>query len=74
MPAAGLRIVEMIPVATLPLSDKRLLLPVGLAEPLERMMSRWSVLTGVAQDILYACAPRKPAATTRGARRRAQGV
>jgi ubiquinone/menaquinone biosynthesis C-methylase UbiE len=59
LPAAGLRIVEMIPVATLPLSDKRLLVPIGLAEPLERMMSGWSALTGVAQDILYACAPRK---------------
>jgi predicted TPR repeat methyltransferase len=58
LPAAGLRVVEMIPVTTLPLTDKRRLLPTRIVEPLERVLSGWSALTGVAQDILYVCARR----------------
>lgn len=51
---AGLRVLRMTPVASLPLSEKHVVIPVAIAEPLERMMSGWP-LTPVAQDILYVC-------------------
>lgn len=54
LPLAGLRILRMTPVASLPLSEKHILLPVAVAEPLERMMSGLPVAS-VAQDILYVC-------------------
>jgi SAM-dependent methyltransferase len=57
---AGLRILEATPVASLPLSDKRLWLPVGLVEPVERMLGRWSGLVPVAQDVVYVCASGPP--------------
>ena len=57
---AGLRIVRAVPVASLPLSDKRLWLPIALVEPVERVLGRWSGLAGVAQDIIYICAAARP--------------
>lgn len=56
LPAAGLRMLARLPVASLPLSEKHAILPVGLVEPLERMMSGWSPVAGIAQDIIYVCA------------------
>jgi SAM-dependent methyltransferase len=56
LPRAGLRILKVIPVASLPLSDKHVLLPLGLVEPLERVIGGWSPLAGLAQDIIYVCA------------------
>jgi SAM-dependent methyltransferase len=57
---AGLRILQIIPLATLPMYEKLVLLPISIAEPLERTMSGWSALAGLAQDIIYVCsrAPR----------------
>jgi SAM-dependent methyltransferase len=52
---AGLRILEVIPLASLPLSDRHVLLPISLVEPLERLMSGWSPLVGLAQDVIYVC-------------------
>lgn len=54
---AGLRIERAVPVASLPLSDKRLWLPIALVEPVERALRRWPGLAPVAQDIVYVCAP-----------------
>jgi SAM-dependent methyltransferase len=56
LPRAGLRIVGLYPVASLPLSEKHVLLPVPLVEPLERMIGGWSPLAALAQDIIYVCA------------------
>jgi SAM-dependent methyltransferase len=55
LPQAGLRILEVIPVASLPLSEKHVFLPVRLVEPMERMIGRCSPLAGLAQDIIYVC-------------------
>jgi SAM-dependent methyltransferase len=60
LPRAGLRAVGVFPVASLPLSEKRVLLPVRLVEPLERLIGGWSPLAGLAQDIMYVCAPARP--------------
>jgi hypothetical protein len=57
LPRAGLRLVGLYPVASLPLSEKHVLLPVRLVEPLERMIGGWSPLARLAQDIIYVCAP-----------------
>ena len=54
---AGLRILEVVPLACLPLSEERLLLPIGLAEPLERRLSGRPAMAGIAQDLLYVCGP-----------------
>jgi hypothetical protein len=56
LPRAGLHILKVIPVASLPLSDKHVFLPVGLVEPVERMLGGWLPLAGFAQDIIYVCA------------------
>jgi len=53
---AGLRMVEQIPLATLPVSERHSLLPISAVEPIERGLSRLSVLSGVAQHIIYVCA------------------
>jgi predicted TPR repeat methyltransferase len=53
---AGLRIVQLIPLATLPVSEKHRLLPVPMVEPVERMLSRVTPLTGLAQHVIYVCA------------------
>jgi SAM-dependent methyltransferase len=53
---AGLRILQVIPLATLPLSERRSLLPLWLAEPLERRLSGHPRLAGLAQDLIYVCA------------------
>jgi SAM-dependent methyltransferase len=53
---AGLRIVEVVPLASLPFSENHLLLPVPLLEFLERGLSGWQALTSIAQDVIYVCA------------------
>ena len=53
---AGLRIVQRIPLASLPVSEKHPLLPVPVVEPIERMFSRVSGLSGLAQHVIYVCA------------------
>jgi SAM-dependent methyltransferase len=52
---AGLRIQDVIPVASLPLSEKYIVLPVGMVEPLERWITRWAPVASLAQDIVYVC-------------------
>lgn len=52
---AGLRIRQVIPLASLPFSEHHLLLPVWLLERLERGISGLPALTGIAQDVIYVC-------------------
>jgi SAM-dependent methyltransferase len=51
----GLRIVNAIPLASLPFSKNHLPLPVRLFEPIERWMSGVSSLAGLAQQVIYVC-------------------
>jgi SAM-dependent methyltransferase len=53
---AGLRIVKVIPVASLPMPQKQLLLPAWLLEPLERWISRLPAVAPLAQNAIYVCA------------------
>lgn len=53
---AGLRVVESIPLASLPFSDNHLILPIPLLEFLEWRISGVPALTGIAQDVIYVCA------------------
>jgi SAM-dependent methyltransferase len=53
---AGLRIKDVIPVASLPLSEEHIVLPVGMVEPVERWITRWAPAASLAQDIIYVCA------------------
>jgi ubiquinone/menaquinone biosynthesis C-methylase UbiE len=53
---AGLRIVEAVPLASLPFSENHLILPIPLLEGMERAISGLPVLTGIAQDVVYVCA------------------
>lgn len=53
---AGLRIVEVIPIAILPFSENHLVLPIPLLEAIERPISGFSMLSGIAQDVIYVCA------------------
>lgn len=52
---AGLRIVKVIPLGTLPVSDRHLFLPVWLLEPLERWFSGAAMLAAIAQNVIYVC-------------------
>jgi SAM-dependent methyltransferase len=52
---AGLRIEEAIPLAILPFSEDHLVLPVALLEVMERPISGFSALSGIAQDVIYVC-------------------
>jgi SAM-dependent methyltransferase len=52
----GLRIVEVVPLASLPFSETHLLVPVPLLEFLERGLSGRQALTSIAQDVVYVCA------------------
>ena len=54
---AGLRILKMIPLGTLPVSDRHLLLPPRLLQRLERRLGRFSRLAALAQNIIYVCVP-----------------
>jgi hypothetical protein len=54
---AGLRTVAVIPVASLRLSERPVLLPVWLVEPVEQRIGGWRALAGIAQDVIYVCAP-----------------
>jgi SAM-dependent methyltransferase len=53
---AGLRVVEAIPLASLPFSDNHQILPIPLLEFLERGLGGRTLLTGIAQDVIYVCA------------------
>jgi SAM-dependent methyltransferase len=53
---AGLRIVQVIPLASLPFSENHPVLPISLLELFERQISGLPVLTGIAQDVIYVCA------------------
>jgi SAM-dependent methyltransferase len=52
---AGLRILEALPLASLPFSENHLILPVPLLETMERAISGLPVFTGIAQDVIYVC-------------------
>jgi ubiquinone/menaquinone biosynthesis C-methylase UbiE len=52
----GLRILEVVPLASLPFSENHLFLPVLLLELLERGLSGRRALTSIAQDVIYVCA------------------
>jgi len=54
--AAGLRIVQVLPLACLPFSENHPLMPVSLLEPMERRLSGMKPLAGIAQDVIYVCA------------------
>jgi predicted TPR repeat methyltransferase len=56
---AGLRIVQMIPLGTLPASDRHLLLPVGLLERVEWGLSGVRSFSTLAQNVIYLCARAK---------------
>jgi SAM-dependent methyltransferase len=58
---AGLRILQVIPLASLPFSENHPLLPVSLLEPLEQRITGLRLLTGIAQDVVYVCAGAGPA-------------
>lgn len=53
---AGLHILEMIPLATVPFSETHPLAPVWLLEPLERRLSGLPALAPHAQHVVYVCA------------------
>lgn len=53
---AGLHILKVIPLGTLPVSDRHLLLPVWLLERLERWFSGVPALGALAQNVIYVCA------------------
>jgi predicted TPR repeat methyltransferase len=55
---AGLRIVQVIPLATLPVSENHPLLPVPVVEPLERWFCRIPGFAGLAQHLIYVCTHR----------------
>lgn len=57
---AGLRILKAVPLGTVPASDKRLPLPVGLLERFERQLGRLSMLAPIAQNIIYVCGRAQP--------------
>ena len=63
--SAGLRIQTMVPLGTLPLSDRHLFLPVRLLERLERWFSRVPSLSGLAQNVIYVCVHSGPPAGSR---------
>lgn len=52
---AGLRILKVIPLGSLPVSENHLLLPISLLEPLERRLSGLPTLAGLAQNVIYVC-------------------
>jgi SAM-dependent methyltransferase len=53
---AGLRIVQAIPLASLPFSENHPILPIPVLELMERAISGLPELTGIAQDVVYVCA------------------
>lgn len=55
---AGLRVQRVIPLACLPASDRHLLLPIWLLEPLERRMSRFPGAAMLSQNLIYVCTHR----------------
>lgn len=57
---SGLRILKLIPLGALPVSDRHLLLPVWLLEPLERWFSGAPSLAPIAQNVIYVCARSRP--------------
>jgi SAM-dependent methyltransferase len=61
---AGLRVLRLIPLACLPASDRHLLLPIRLLEPLERGMSRIPGAGMLAQNVVYVCTHREVGGTS----------
>jgi SAM-dependent methyltransferase len=53
---AGLKVVETLPLASLPFSDNHQILPIPVLEFLERGLGGLPALTGIAQDVIYVCA------------------
>ena len=53
---AGLRIVEVIPLAILPVTQNHSILPTFILEPVEQWIGGLSSLAPIAQDIVYVCA------------------
>ena len=53
---AGLRVVEIVPLASLPFSDNHLVVPVSVLEFVEQRISGVGALAGIAQDLIYVCA------------------
>jgi predicted TPR repeat methyltransferase len=52
---AGLKMVQVIPLATLPVSENHPLLPVPIVEPVERWLSHLPGTSGLAQHLIYVC-------------------
>jgi ubiquinone/menaquinone biosynthesis C-methylase UbiE len=52
---AGLRIADVVPLASLPFSDNHLLMPIPVLEFVERRISGMRALAGIAQDLIYVC-------------------
>jgi SAM-dependent methyltransferase len=52
---AGLHILKVIPLASLPFSENHPILPVSLLELLERQIIGLTPLAGIAQDVVYVC-------------------
>ena len=51
----GLRIVEELPIAVLPVSDRHMLHPVWLLEAIERGLGRLPGAASLAQNLIYTC-------------------
>jgi predicted TPR repeat methyltransferase len=56
---AGLRVLQVIPIACLPVSDRHLPLPIWLLESLERRMSRLPGAAALAHNVIYVCTHRE---------------
>jgi SAM-dependent methyltransferase len=52
---AGLRVVKVVPLGTLPASDRHRILPFWMLEHVEHWLSRTSAVAGLAQDVIYVC-------------------
>jgi hypothetical protein len=63
---AGLRVRQVIPLACLPVSDRHLLLPIWLLEPLEQQVSRLPGAATVSQNLIYVCTHREVAGSSAG--------
>jgi SAM-dependent methyltransferase len=55
MDLAGLRILKVIPLGTLPVSDRHLILPIWFVERVERWLSGVPPLASLAQNVIYVC-------------------
>lgn len=62
---AGLRILKVIPLGTVPATDRHLLLPVWVLENLERRLSGAQSVAPIAQNVIYVCGRSQPHAALR---------